>query len=494
VQSETRGKFARPPPQFSASTGPVAAATLPPSPTPMDAVPAAPSPAARRRRRWLVAGGVVLALCALFAVWATDDNPPDVSDLRPLPRQLPDAQNAWLQLSKAATMLTWDRARDAGDGLIFMKLLAGDARDDATVAAWLAPENSVWPLFEQAAALPSGQAPVADDLESFLLAQKAPRSAHQINDLLDLSIVRAWSLFHSGQPDTGVDALLTTLRAVKLLEESRGGLDSVWTLTRRRQANKALAAMSQHQEVSSVALRRALTTLVQTRPDPREFALNLRVMLRENFLKLDALERGQESAVFGPGPRPTILSHGVNWPLLFKPHRTQWLLADNLRGSLRLLDADRKKIIAWQADERARMIGVDWRTLNPDNFFGRLLLLGDLVPASHLLRFRVRELAEISATETVLALRLHYMEHGALPSKLDELVPAYLPSVPLDYFDREPIRYSPAHFAVWSVGWNNFKVTSPDPDEDDTDGEIYFRLDFAAPPRLVPPAENPSLP
>lgn len=461
----------------------------------MDATPATPSPAARRRRRWLVAGGIVLALCALFAVWAADDNPPDVSDLRPVPRQLPDDQNAWLQLSKAAAMLTWDSARDVDVGYeVYEKMRVGEAWDNAKVAAWLAPDNSVWPLFEQAAALPSGQAPVADDLESFLPAQKTLSPARRLGDLFEFSVLRAWSLFHSGQPDAGVDALLTTLRAVKLLEESRGGWDSVRTFTLRRKVNAALAAMSQHREVSAAALRRALAALAQTRPDPREFALNLRVILRENFLKLDALERGQESTVFDSRPLPTILSHGVNWPLLFKPHRTQWLLADNLRGSLRLLDADLTKIDAWQADERARMIGVDWRVWNPDNLFGRILLAGSLMPASYLLRLRLRELAQISATETVLALRLYFMEHGALPAKLDELVPAYLPSVPIDHYDRAPIRYSPAHFAVWSVGENNFMVTSPDPDADEIEGEIYFRLDFAAPPRPVPPTENSALP
>ena len=96
-----------------------------------------------------------------------------------------------------------------------------------------------------------------------------------------------------------------------------------------------------------------------------------------------------------------------------------------------------------------------------------------------------------SASEAFFALRIYFAEHGELPARLDQLVPAYLPAVPLDFYDRQPIRYSHDNFAVWSVGFRHFNVTSINPDPEETQNEIYYRLDFAAPPRPVPVEDPP---
>jgi len=80
-----------------------------------------------------------------------------------------------------------------------------------------------------------------------------------------------------------------------------------------------------------------------------------------------------------------------------------------------------------------------------------------------------------------------------LPATLAELVPSYLPTVPRDYFDGQPIRYSREFRAVWSVGRDNFKVASATMEEVDST-EIYLPLDFAAPspnPRPAPAATTP---
>ncbi len=51
------------------------------------------------------------------------------------------------------------------------------------------------------------------------------------------------------------------------------------------------------------------------------------------------------------------------------------------------------------------------------------------------------ELASRRASVILLALRLHRAEKGKLPETLDALVPTYLPSVPLDPYDSQPMRY-----------------------------------------------------
>jgi hypothetical protein len=70
-------------------------------------------------------------------------------------------------------------------------------------------------------------------------------------------------------------------------------------------------------------------------------------------------------------------------------------------------------------------------------------------------RFVARKCAEnaqAAATSTILALLAYQHEHGALPERLEELVPRDLRQVPLDDFDGAALRYSRERRRLWSVG------------------------------------------
>ncbi len=56
------------------------------------------------------------------------------------------------------------------------------------------------------------------------------------------------------------------------------------------------------------------------------------------------------------------------------------------------------------------------------------------------------------ATQTLIALKEFSQDNGALPISLTQLVPIYLPSVPLDPYDGKAIKYSAEKKIVYSVG------------------------------------------
>lgn len=70
--------------------------------------------------------------------------------------------------------------------------------------------------------------------------------------------------------------------------------------------------------------------------------------------------------------------------------------------------------------------------------------------------------AELRGTALFLAIKAFEQEHGAPPETLDQLVPDYLPQVPLDPYDGQPFRYlrrnvpglPPEAWAVYSIGGN----------------------------------------
>lgn len=58
---------------------------------------------------------------------------------------------------------------------------------------------------------------------------------------------------------------------------------------------------------------------------------------------------------------------------------------------------------------------------------------------------------------TALALRRHLLAHRRLPATLAELVPRFLPGVPADPMDGQPLRYRPlanGKFLLYSIGWD----------------------------------------
>lgn len=61
----------------------------------------------------------------------------------------------------------------------------------------------------------------------------------------------------------------------------------------------------------------------------------------------------------------------------------------------------------------------------------------------------------LNATLVVIAAELYKRRTGAYPDTLNQLVPAFLPAIPLDRFDGQPLRYArtaDGRFKLWSVG------------------------------------------
>jgi hypothetical protein len=65
---------------------------------------------------------------------------------------------------------------------------------------------------------------------------------------------------------------------------------------------------------------------------------------------------------------------------------------------------------------------------------------------------------QIDAAREAIALERFRLKHGAFPEKLEELVPEYLPMVPLDIYTKKPLIYKRTEggtFVLYGVGKNH---------------------------------------
>lgn len=440
----------------------------------MDIAPP-PLPRSSRLRWWhgLIAGlGVFVAFSLAFALWSRDEPAPDIRDFTRKPPSLPDADNAFAILVSAAQSV--DASPWEAEGERYTDVARGKAWNADRAGVWLAANAHVWPAIERAAALPSSQGPVITSLDEIGVPSVGP-----LRQLAELSRLRALQLFHTGRREEAFQWLATCLHASRRLSDANSTL-IVWLAgisghTAASQTIETLVARASFPPESGRALIQALEA---TRPSAEALAATIRheyVMLP---LLVERIADDGESPSSGIADFDALLAAARRFPVLFKPHRTERLHAENLREVIGQIDAEWAVLQRASENQTDHLLGAGWRRWNPDNAAGRVILSA-ITPTLHaILGKRLRAQSAISATQSLIALRLYEMERGTLPERLSDLVPQYLPKVPLDYFDRQPLRYSREFRAVWSVGKKQLSITDAAPTVDSE--EVYLKVPTSA--------------
>lgn len=453
--------------------------------------PAASAPRPRRRR-WRIcfaAFGIVLLLGGLWLFLSPDEPPPDVSDLTVKPLNLPDDQNAYLLAiaAGARTNVKQFDSDDDPDGSKLRGMIQGKNWDDALAKKWLEGTEAIWPLWEQAAHTPEGQAPIIRDLKSPF------PNLTPIRTLADLAQLRAWELARSGQPDAAIESLFATLQIAQRLQQSRGTIILYVTgMGIKVNVMDSMRGITTEFKPSAAVMRQALQRLEAARPDMDSFANAFRGDFGFFYMSLAMLPEAYAQHPNSAGQRAQMISMRV--PLLFKPNQTRRIYAEAMRNMIGAIDRPAMPPGHWQSPEYSGIVESGIHFYSPNNITGRWFLTVTIPAVESVLRSRLKEQSSLSTTEAFLALALYQCDHGNLPDSLATLVPGYLAAVPRDYFSGQPIRYSPTERAAWSVGAKRFDPTAlaeqkrhPDPNFGAND-QLYLQLTFADPPASPSPA------
>ena len=114
--------------------------------------------------------------------------------------------------------------------------------------------------------------------------------------------------------------------------------------------------------------------------------------------------------------------------------------------------------------------------------------IGDVIQS------QTRAVALHRAAAALVAATKHRLGTGSLPESLEALVPARLPSVPLDPFAADAplhLKVTPEEFLVWSIGVDGENAGGPErPDAEHhiENDDVGLRMRVAAPPALSPAA------
>jgi hypothetical protein len=85
---------------------------------------------------------------------------------------------------------------------------------------------------------------------------------------------------------------------------------------------------------------------------------------------------------------------------------------------------------------------------------------------------------QIHATAALVALRSYQIEHGRLPAQLHQLIPKYLPTLPIDDFDGEVLRFNPEAKVLYSVGEDGTDNDGVETDTGKKAPDYLFPIEF----------------
>lgn len=428
----------------------------------------------RWRRVWkytwriacLLAGLGIIVLAAL----SFDDRRMDTTALRYVPRILSETENGYLVLAKAADLLG---KSDDLSGDSFSDTLYGRSWDSAQVEAWLKDRDFAIAAVHQVRSLPFGQVPVPDNAGSAYGPQP------KVYLPIYLAVIRARQLLHGNDASAAATMVCDALHAARIVLGSRGDvfthLHGVGAQTVTMDAAYAVIS-SPHATLDDC--QRLLGEISRSRPPHEDFTQLIAADFRMKLLIVEALER-PESLSGGSKKLNFKEAIGYRMPFLYKPNQSlnyviPWYLYYESVVDLPLEEKRSK----WAAAEKQLPdlceLCEEWL-----NGYGKRAAHNFLYPAlGGLIDLRLRQQTYCSIGETLFALRrYHAATSGQLPATLAELVPDYLPSVPLDYADGLPVKYSREMKALWSAGENHFTLSKEDQEVKDEVTIVPVRFD-----------------
>jgi hypothetical protein len=429
----------------------------------------------------------LVLLAALGWFYARDESPPDDEGMRPHIAAVPLAENGLLQLLKShdQSLDFDDFVEKHGDQSDLIDAQSGTFHHDALADDFLAQAGSALTPLDAILALPHFEyTPKAGDpmgvvqigwlLEAAETLRLRATRREQTGDLtgatadvLRLRRLAArsseahlnlilWFCFRT------VDAMADA-QCVHLLNDPRLRSDEVSVLAAAWSKELPWAEMfrrslSREYQGLSICLGQLKSGDLQF---PREITLLPRGGLSDDAYYITGLA--------GDWIRFTL-----------KPNATRRLALDYFRSWDEAMDIPFRAAVFPDFDRKFFSRKVEIATYVYPNFGGRYFL-AVMLPRANVANQIYFQLADDRLAQIGLALRRYHDDNRTLPSNLETLVPKYLPEVPMDPFNGQPLRYTAAKGSVSSVG-----TGSPIHDDDPFTDEAAPTLTLTFPKAIAP--------
>lgn len=376
----------------------------------------------------------VLSIAALAEVWilvnGTDAPPSDDSDLLVPWVEVPDEENAYPDLVAAAEAISVSEE----DRSAFWGLASGRQWDPELAARLLQGKDSVAALEHLERALAKGTLHVDGD---------TPLPA--LLDVAGLVRIRAVAASKAGDTNEIIEAIATARRLGQMMQPA-GAL--VWWLIGHGIEDRALEDLVRVLPELRISRSESLD-LLATLSEHETADANLARALRGEYTSL-ANHLDKTAAEIRPDWTSLI---GLD-RYVIQPNETKSLFARSNRAVLAHAAEPCASALEGETDDRPSGLippipgpesilrATSLKQLLTPNQLGRALHDIALPSITRSLQTKCESRTLLAATRLIIALKSYENEQGALPERLDQLVPTYFENLPRSDNDGQPFQYS----------------------------------------------------
>jgi len=287
--------------------------------------------------------------------------------------------------------------------------------------------------------------------------------------------IQAASLFRQGKQSEAFDLSMKIVRLGQMMEDSGGPiLHYLVGSAVKADGLKRLREMSAKTALPPRQLISYASRLVVQKANPTGLTNAFKA---EYGVSVKACEDIRSGKSWGTNSMAYQLAMSAGMKPVFSLTKTKMLLARSSRVCLESIPRPFNKMTLQELPLMPTNASV-LRMMLKGNAFGEMWVDMMLPSWKHLLSRKCQENITVSATQLVLALKAYHSEHGTLPESLDELVPHYIASVPLDDFDGMRLRYSKEKKLIWSIGSDLIDSGGQEFNQSKQKLDLPFRIEF----------------
>jgi len=383
----------------------------------------------------LISAGIV------YLILAKDEPPSDDSDLRLSAVNIPEEENAFYPLEKAAEKLYLPYDKED----LIDKILKEEDWDQKFVEELLKKNEETFYYFDQALTRSKFQDPGFSNPEKFNM-ETPILHAGDWRKIARLDSIRASYFLKQGKEKEAFDEAVKIIKFGQIIQSSQKPfILYLVSIAIKGTGLIRIKTMAVDTNLPPELLKNHIEQLNEFKPNEGDLINALKIEYISIANVIDDLAVGKKTLEDLFGKESPELKKIIKPGYSFKPNQTKRLFADSYRLMFK------QKFQELESQVRSEQVSITPPIgIIVPNRFGKLIHSIGMVSLQGAFSRKSLEDFSVIGDQILLALKGYHINNSRLPNDLSKLVPEYFSEIPKDPFDGNPIRYSQEKKIIYS--------------------------------------------